>query len=210
MPPALTFGVEFEFALACLVNDVQPPSPSPYDKLPPALRIQADANTIDIQSHCLNVVKDAINKVLHAAGLRTFIIPESDDDGTEYPKVEFQLSRWLVDYDNSIRFPDDLYDWVRVEINSPVMHFTPASITCVGKVCDLLTSNFRINCNSSCGLHVHIGNADKGFEFRTLQNLMGFLWTYDPVLLTIHPPHRHDCNYARNTRLSSNITRELI
>lgn len=205
MPGQLTFGVEFEFSLACSelthIDDGKPPPLS----IPSKNKRDPGTNAL------FHYVASAIEIIFQDAGLRTLLTPITDDAEQGYPIDELGvLSRWIVVQDISIVHPNELYEWVDIEINSPVMYFCPASLQAVQLVCHLLTSNFRINVNSTCGLHVHVGNGVKGFDFGTIQNLMGFMYAFDPVLLAIHPPHRADTGYAQNTRLSSDLTTELI
>lgn len=77
----------------------------------------------------------------------------------------------------------------------------------VQTVCLMLTSKFRINVNSSCGLHVHIGHGAQVYKADELRKFFGFFWAFEPQIDLIHPSIKRDNSlYAEplrsNTRLA--------
>jgi hypothetical protein len=113
-----------------------------------------------------------------------------------------------VENDPSIKFPKGggagAYNWYQIEIKTPAYYFAEKAVDTVKKVCEVLSCAYRINCNQSCGIHVHVGNAKKGFSFETLRNLYATLWTFEPQIQTIHPEHRLKGNrYCKNLRETS-------
>jgi Putative amidoligase enzyme len=80
----------------------------------------------------------------------------------------------------SIRAPEiGGYQWHQVEISSPAYYFTPGSLKEVRLVCDTLLRAYRINCNRSTGFHVHVGNAQKEFNHKVIQNLMATIFNFE-------------------------------
>ena len=169
MASRLTFGVEFEFWFATL--DLSSPDPNPDDKRP----VTRLAQPLDRRSG-----PEIIAKALSDAGLPSrpeFLHEESEKTDT----------MWLVGVESSLLLPNRLYDWYPVEVKTPPYYYCPESLEAVKYGLHILTKNFRLHINESCGLHVHIGNGLSGFDLKTLRTLMAFLWTFEPVLCQIHP-----------------------
>jgi hypothetical protein len=122
------------------------------------------------------------------------------------PEVDPRLTMWAVDSDSSIRVPDPSpYDWIEIEVVSPVYQAGDPAINAVKIASEILTSNLRISVNDSCGHHVHVGNGSEGFDFPLLKNLIAIIWTYEPELDRLHPPHRQGTMWALSLRKSSTL-----
>lgn len=103
---------------------------------------------------------------------------------------------WEVKRDTSVyaRFLEDdpmsFYKWQSVELASPVFYTIEEAFEEIRKVCLHLTTQYRVMTNSTCGLHIHVGNCSSGFDLPTLKRLMANLWTYEPQIHTLHPHER--------------------
>jgi hypothetical protein len=168
MPPRLTFGVEFEFSLATLDCTTKDPDP---DYETPVTRL---ADPIDGR-----VVRELIAKTFSNAGLparREGVQTDSPTDGL-----------WSIGQDPTIMQPNDFYERHLIEISTPAYYYCPEALEAVRYGLHVLTREFRVCVDESCGLHVYVGNSSLGFDFKTFRNLMAFLWTFEPHLCQLHP-----------------------
>ncbi|CAG8961363.1 hypothetical protein HYFRA_00013824 [Hymenoscyphus fraxineus] len=191
---ALTFGVELEFMIAGLDKEFKDPTP----KDPRNVRGKLGSSNPGSGTDENQEIYEEIAKILLDNGVDA----EARDFFNNMWTLTSQKS-WAVDTDTSIVAPnirgeDDPnsnYHFHRVEICSPILLFTEMSLAAVAEVCGILSSNFRIHLNASCGLHVHIGNGMDGFAVETLRNLMATVFTFEPTIDKIHPANRR--NYPR-------------
>ena len=156
---ALTFGLEIEFALATIPKSSINPEP------------QLGGRISGIPD--LAPVQEALRKKLEDVGIPARVIGEN-----VYPPPEY--NKWTIKHDGTIRAPEDnvRYSWHKVELCSPSFFFTPGSLEQVRTVLEILSKNYRISCNRSCGLHVHVGNGLRGLSSRTIRNLMTTICKY--------------------------------
>jgi hypothetical protein len=207
-PPRLTFGVEIEFNLATLADDVDDPDPDdnrpvrgirdPYQKH--EINEKRQDEGYDRQ------VKRRVAKTLREVGLPTVVPLDPGNDGEfEVLQVSYPWmgGHWVTTTDSSVYGPEDEYDWWAIEINSPPLIFCEEALDAVLLACNALTQNFRSNVNESCGLHVHVGNGTDNFSAETMKNLMAFLWCFEPIIDKLHPAHRHNGRYCHSIRESS-------
>ena len=101
------------------------------------------------------------------------------------------------------------YTWVGIELRSPPMYFTPESLQAVADVLKLLKRTYCINTNGSTGLHVHVGDGQKGWPFHTMRKLFAFLWAFEHQLNTLFPPSRVDGEYTKIMRSSALYVHEF-
>jgi hypothetical protein len=207
-PRRLTFGVEFEFNLATLADDVADPDPQddrpvrgirdPYQKR--EVHEKRNAESYDRR------VKKKVAKTLREVGLPTAVpLDPNADKGFELLETSYPWmgGHWVATTDSSVYGPADEYDWWAIEINSPPLIFCDEALDAVLLACNTLTQKFRYNVNESCGLHVHVGNGADNFSVETTRNLVAFLWCFEPLIDTLHPSHRHNGSYCRSIRESS-------
>lgn len=108
-------------------------------------------------------------------------------------------NRWLVDFDSTVvpetldeRVMDPEYDqlrgiqWKGVEIISKILTAGEEAFQEVGKMANILSKTFRTEVNRSCGLHIHVGNGDAGFDLETLESLAE-AWVFDRKIIVLHP-----------------------
>lgn len=107
------------------------------------------------------------------------------------------FSKWTVATDGTVA-PDDVSEsWYAIELKTPVLDCARHSWEQVEMVVQLLVSNFRLYVNETCGLHVHVGNGNRGFDLRTLKNFGSLIAVFERQLNSLHPPDRLDTKYAK-------------
>ncbi len=75
----------------------------------------------------------------------------------------------------------------------------------VTKVADPLNTRIRSNANhKTCGLHVHTGNEDKGFNSVWIKKLIATLYTFKPTFQASHPSHRRNHPFCKPSRQHAN------
>jgi len=200
----LTFGVEFEFLIANLNKGEQDPSPEDGRKVYGIdtdddldAKIEAGTYTDDyygkkaLQKAKLDCTLRHIVNTLNGAGIVAELALDRLDENwkPEPPKG------WLVKTDTRMEPPKDTpYSWQKIEVITPAYYFSSQAIDTVKSVCEILTNAYRLNCNESTGLHVHVGNGTQAYRFETLRNLYAVLWTFEPVIKKIHPAYRTETN----------------
>lgn len=196
----LTFGVEFEFSLAVFSEDQQ--DPSPEDRRPLFGIVRKDAKNFTEREE--SVIRH-VAKTLTDAGISSLSNRDASRSGNE-------LKVWIVKTDVSVRGPggDKEFDWYSIEVTTPPYYFSSDAVDTVKRVCEVLTNNYRIVCNESAGVHVHVGSAKEMFSLDTLVNLYATLWTFEPQIQEIHPSHRTSGNeYCESLRTMSGVANQI-
>lgn len=145
-----------------------------------------------------------ISKTLRDAGLAANSF--WDDDRVS------KISDWLVTKDDSVQAVHPEYDFAPVEMNSPPFFYCREVLLNVSAVSQVLTTTYRLHCNETCGLHVHIGNREDGFHPSILSNLFALLWTFEERLALLHPEERRSdpiIQHCRSLRNDSRLGRSL-
>lgn len=220
--PRLTFGVEFEFALAALRDICKNPAPRDGRKVyglmrsPNSLPLKHDPRPASFGDASLeerayrtetrrHVYRDIV-QTLKCCGFPAIHV-QDDDYQMDGFKADM-LDKWVVGTDMSIDCPDEkVYDWHRIEIKSPVFYMSEAALSDVARVWELMTTTYKVIVNESMGLHVHVGNGISSFDGETLRNLWAILWTTEKWIDTIHPPHRRENKYCPSFHRCSNLIR---
>ena len=123
------------------------------------------------------------------------------------PGAATDYSKWTVGVDGSVQ-PDPDSDlplpsitWKGVEIKTPVFLWRDQA-TAFQQVNDLLleVDKFQIWVNPSCGLHVHVGNGERGFPLRTLKTFAQFVTMFEKQLESLHPHYRINNVHCRPPR----------
>jgi hypothetical protein len=203
----LTFGVEFEFALAMLTDGNEDPSPED-GRIVVGINEGADNDPNPFLASQNSAIRH-VAETLTGAGIKSEpVVNGATSYKPDDPKV------WLVKSDVSIVGPDtaeaDMYTWFTIEITTPPFYFSSQALDIVKQVCEILTTTYRINCNQTAGVHVHVGNATKGFSFDILSNLYAMLWTFEPQISEIHPYHRTEDNYyCASFRKASQLAEQI-
>lgn len=180
----LTFGVELEFLIAGLADEYEDPNPND----PRSVRgLVGDPSSRKVSPYLL----EHIVEVLLKEG-----VPAEDcvDTKARKPWKVDDPESWVVTTDSTIEYPplpeDDprnIYHYHRIEVCSPALYFNETSLAAVAQVCGILSSNFRVQLNWSCALHVHVGRSMKGFDLRAQRKFLATLFTFEPQIQKIHP-----------------------
>lgn len=198
MPRPLTFGIEFEFALATIPLGFNPPKCEKTDGLPLALRCDAPPkDTPKLYQEAFT----SINTLLNDYDIPTILTPP-ERGTTTIGLRSLDNTRWHLEKDCSIRGPNRQYHWLQIELISRVLPLTRDGIVEAGLVAKLVEEEFRVSTNTSTGMHIHIGDGSLGFPLKVCQRVMGFFYVFDEQLKYLHPPFRRNHEYARNIRLS--------
>jgi hypothetical protein len=211
MSRRLTFGVELEFSLATLADEVDDPIPS--DQRPVLGLIDGYTRTQLIERRGQESREKGLKKKLAQAlrddGLPAVVANDPDDEEEDCLNLNERWNKghWVVTTDVSIHSPYDQHDWWPIEVNSPPYIFCKESLDAVRLACTTLTSKFRLNVNETCGLHVHVGNGNDNFSLTTIKNFFAFLWCFEPAFEALHPEHRIDGAYYTSLRRLSRLGR---
>lgn len=127
------------------------------------------------------------------------ILNENGFSTNSYLHVDF--SKWTVDTDYTVTAADNIKNWYAVELKTPVLDCSGPALKQVETVVELLGSKFKLYTNESCGLHVHVGNEDRGFDLRTLQNFCSLVLAFRHQFDSLHSPDRLKNEYVKPIRM---------
>ncbi|KAL2042552.1 hypothetical protein N7G274_005046 [Stereocaulon virgatum] len=99
---------------------------------------------------------------------------------------------WVVDRDRSIQLPANKpgRSYLDIELKSPAYNLLRKALDQVQSVVSVVTEEFTVHTNDSCGLHVHVGNQRKGFPLQTFKNFCMLTTVFEPQFNSLHPPER--------------------
>lgn len=189
----LTFGVELEF-IACY-------NPEAYqDKMQAA---EGKLWPVKSTSYSLRekygiLVRRHMIEILNENGFST----------NDYQTKDF--SKWTVDTDGTVSAFDISGNWYAIEVKTPVLFFCRADLERVEKAVNLLVSKFRLYTNENCGLHVHVGNEDRGFTMGTLKNFCFLITVFENQLDSLHSPARLKNPYVKSMRKAFTTEATLV
>lgn len=87
--------------------------------------------------------------------------------------------------------PTNLHPCYGLEVASPIFHLGSSEINDIEKVCNIITSTYKVFVNETCGLYVHVGKGrDDMPSDQEIKNLYAILWTFENRLTRLHPSHR--------------------
>ncbi|UPK97688.1 hypothetical protein LCI18_008623 [Fusarium solani-melongenae] len=181
-PPRVSFGVELEFLVFYRTSGIDDESAS---GLPP------------VESTYMPV-SEMIAQTLRGHGLDAYSTQSTKADRSGPLK-------WAFVIDGSVSeqgAPDGLGNtgWQNVELNSPPLYSCDEAFRLLAAVIRLITTNFRVRVNQTCGLHVHVGNGPHHLDMRAMRNYAVLLWATDSVLSTLQCPGRSVCHYSQSNR----------
>ncbi|XMA15263.1 hypothetical protein WAI453_008054 [Rhynchosporium graminicola] len=219
MASPITFGVELEFNLAYLDADniLEDPTetrqlffPTTAEATKFVEQIYRDTYGGSIPSHLSeSVAKFAYQKSIQYAVRDTLISIGCPVSGYSW-NGDGDPSAWDILDDSSISATyGTAYNWFPMEINSPALPFTPASLELILKVCTTITEKYLTDPNESTGLHVHLSAGTTTFDFRTMQKLFVFLWTFETQISSLHAEVRQNNYYCRGLREASHMADEF-
>lgn len=114
-------------------------------------------------------------------------------------------TKWTVKQDDSVDAGVEPYDFTPIEITSPAMWCGLKAFRDLRLASETLRQNYRIVLNGTMGLHCHVGQGAEGFSLQVCQNLFAFLWTFEPILSTLHTEARAKSMWAASLRESTNL-----
>ncbi len=159
-PLQQTFGVELEFVVKVLPQSE------------------------DFHFNHHTVVQQPMANLLTAGG---FAVNEIGTRGS--------YEKWSIERDVSIK-PDQSEDddpklaCFGVELKSRVLPVHRKSYEEICNVVDIVNLNFQVVGNLTTGLHVHVGNGNRGFSLRCLKNLAQLVTLFEHQIHSLHPDHR--------------------
>ncbi|CZR60839.1 uncharacterized protein PAC_10735 [Phialocephala subalpina] len=222
----LTFGVELEMAITYWPHADQPlPSPTSSSTFSPTSiqKLRFDPTDADHASYeSANRIKPgqrrnnygkvatinckkAIMERLAQAGLPVGTKIKDETAPGDY-------SVWEVVEDVSIGKPrtKNPYKWFQIEMRSPAYMFNPKNIAAVEKVCNLMKKTFLVDTSNDCGLHVHVGREERGFDDQHIRNLYSWVWAFEPQMTSICGQHRFNSIYCFSTRERSRYAQKYL
>lgn len=120
---------------------------------------------------------------------------------------------WTVYTDSTVVPLNTSAGWYSVELKSPVLVYSATALKKVERVVELLVSKFALYANESCGLHVLVGNADRGFSLRTPRNFCSLITVFENQLASLHMTERVNNPFAKSistTFYPRSTTREKL
>ncbi|CAD6448895.1 3ccdd7e9-afad-43f0-b567-785093e95e4f-CDS [Sclerotinia trifoliorum] len=213
----LGFGIEFEFALATLPLGTEDPEPedgrgiysidAPLDYPETVTSTLSDIDReLNVQLHIVNTLKT--NGFSAASQIQLERYRKAWKNGNLDKEPDPSDILWIVKRDDTIQFPTaqvKTYKWYKVEICTPGLMFSPWNVRHIWDVLGVLRSRYRLSCNQSCGLHIHVGLGKKEFSLDVLKNLMAIIFTFERQLEQCHPSHRMKNKYSYPLRDHANI-----
>ncbi|KAL2067453.1 hypothetical protein VTL71DRAFT_1878 [Oculimacula yallundae] len=201
MPSTLTFGVELEFLMAYLPDDVPSPDPSekrmlhfPYtdsdiEEYYEFTKDEPLTRDTDERGGRLISAMRQVRIALERAGLLLNNVGETD------------FGRWSVTKDESVdKLEDSDYEWLQIEVVSPAYYFTPEALVEVRLALRTLKKNFCLMMVETAGLHIHVGDGHRSFDVKTATRLAAFVWAFEAQLHSVHPQHRQNLYYTKPLR----------
>ncbi|KAI1134454.1 hypothetical protein F5Y05DRAFT_417095 [Hypoxylon sp. FL0543] len=212
-PKRLTFGVELEFLVPIIGKDDDDPF-AHIEGLPPVFRLNT-GETSSIGSSTASVevvVHDRIRSLLSSHGLPTEVRAYKYETEIE---EEFlgKYSHWSVKEDGTLRELGSMhewaakYEWVDIEVISPVEPDVPTAFEIIDYARQLISSTYRCRVNPSTGLHVHVGQGIERFPLQSIRRIASLAWSAENLLLTLEHPSRRANYYCRTLRNQSRLSR---
>ncbi|MCJ1426979.1 hypothetical protein MMC29_004882 [Sticta canariensis] len=182
-PYVLTFGVELEFIACYNPEDYQDKLQAAEGKFWPV-----KSTSWSRREKYGNLVSRHMVQILNENGFCT----------NNYQRKGFL--KWTVDTDSTITPFDISGNWYAIEVKTPVLYFCRAALEHVQRAVTLLVSKFKLYTNENCGLHVHVGNEDRGFTMGTLKHFCSLITVFEHQLDSLHPPARLKNPHVKSMR----------
>ncbi|MCJ1469250.1 hypothetical protein MMC07_007883 [Pseudocyphellaria aurata] len=203
-PFKLTFGVELEFIVCYDPEDYHDAMITADGRIWPKKHgpVSYRKYGVLVSRHMVQILNENGFPTAHADHSE-----ESDMDASgiladkceHADSANMDFSKWSVGTDCSVE-PVDNSGRYAIEVRTPVLVWSEAALEELQKFVKFLVSRFRLYTNESCGLHVHLGNENKGFNMRTLKNFCSLITLFERQLDSLHPSHRLRNLNARSVR----------
>ncbi|CAM1507153.1 Fc.00g067940.m01.CDS01 [Cosmosporella sp. VM-42] len=200
-PPRISFGVEIEFLVAYLNENFDGPTdPDEELGLPPV-----------VHEDPIGAVKRLVSCLLeHGIPVKADRYKPVNYDEMRNDNGANAANSWVLDCDPSVNeYHESSYRWTAVEIASPASYAYGEAFEMIQLVVNVITTNFRTRINTTCGLHVHVGNGQQRLDMRAARNYAALLWSADPLISTLHCPGRGVAYWSKSIRRtkSSNLAK---
>ena len=193
-PPHLTFGVEFEFVVRFDPKNYQPWMAEQDGVLWTGT---GESQGLGEAQKYNRMIRAHIGDTLRR---HNFPVSAQSASGA----VEPGYQKWAVVPDGSIipelegAEPSGTGSrFTGIELRTPVFFYTDNAIEEIRQVLKLLTDHFDAFVNTTCGLHVHVGNGHEGFPLETMKNFGSLVSSFERQFNSLHPLHRLDNYYAK-------------
>lgn len=137
--------------------------------------------------------------------------------GTDDPRYLEDLTacQWLIRSLKRVVNEDRTPLYYQVSLSSPMNQGNMEGLDAVTDACRILESEYQHSADREGipNLRVEVAHASEPLPVDTLKKIMGFLWTFEKVINTIHPPHvlesknpvplRRNCDLSRLSSLKS-------
>lgn len=185
-----TFGVEFEFVVR-------------FD----ADKYERDMSAPDIavyfsHTYSYDLKLNIIIRIHMIRALRKFGFEVHEFQGLSKPSKGYD--KWGVVSDGSI-YPSpegidpEFSEWsfTGIEVRSPVLLLGSAAFREIEEILRVIHTQFNVFVNTSCGLHIHVGDRGNGFPVATVKNLCLLVTGFERQFNSLHPLHRIDNLYSK-------------
>jgi hypothetical protein len=222
----LTFGVEMEFSIACLIDPTRAdPDPSDTRQIynivsrpvlsNPNSSSGSAAAKAPAEIENAGIARQHVAETLKAAGIYAIAekwnVSQSSSGSDVSLEAREHPEAWTVKDDGRVdemRPKDGRYDYQPIEITTPAMYFSKEAVEEVLYVATVMSNTYR--CVLPTGLHIHVGDSDRGFKARTVQNLVATYFTFEEMIELIHPRSRIDFFMAPSLQRGSMMMLETL
>ncbi|KAI2776176.1 hypothetical protein F4815DRAFT_364346 [Daldinia loculata] len=210
-PSRLTFGVEMEFVVPWLPESGDD-ALEHIKGLPPVLRLKKAPKDGNFEVVIYEMIKALFEEHNLPANVKTYTYK------TNFVKTILgRYNHWGVTDDITVNEPVEAktfdwvekFQWVGVEVQTPVEPDIPAAFEVLNYARQLLTSSYRCRVNHSCGLHVHVGNGGEYFPLNSLRRIASLVFATEHLLTTLNHPWRVVNWNCRTLRDRSNLSNRL-
>ena len=144
----------------------------------------------------------SIFEVLSTAGISVNI-------GHQDPLDDSWNDRWTIKEDSSIEAfetnGDNIpgHDYKILELVSRILPLTDESFEEIEAVIQIIQARYTLITNESTGLHVHVGDGNRGFALQTLKKFSILVVTFEHIIESIHPDARISFDGTQQCKRSS-------
>ncbi|MCJ1292256.1 hypothetical protein MMC34_003806 [Xylographa carneopallida] len=195
-PLQITFGVEIECVLRMTENQ-HSENETRFRKSP-----HSYSNAFNNSSYA------SILELLSTAGVPVNI-------GLQNPLDDGWNDRWTIKEDSSIEafeaHGDNMpgHEYKMLELVSRILPLSHESFKEVEAVIKIIQTRYTLVVNESTGLHVHVGDGNRGFPLQTLKKFSILVVVFEHIIESIHPDARLSVDGTQQCERSSWGTRNI-
>ncbi|KAI0138215.1 putative amidoligase enzyme-domain-containing protein [Xylariaceae sp. FL1272] len=201
-----SFGIELEFLVALKLDDTPLIIPERFQSSPGApIWAPGLTETREFEIAAQKRLEQTIRK---AIGLHHG--PRVRPDSNTNHLTAYQ--NWVVDREVSVHVDPATIEqehgmgsvhWQSVEVISPAMWASESAWDEVFRVVEAISEDYWIWTPASAGMHVHYGNGRDYIPVSKLRRIAAFLFSADPLLVSLYPEHRRANTHCLSNRLYS-------